>query len=248
MYKRQFQITYPYTFHAEPGDPFPNLVAHNRKQCGSALYAFHNIAGALGVEGPTTQLIAGWERARRRPFDLGTVHDGGGEARFVEGIGGGLIASGIAAMDADPAAADEALGAKLARAVRCYRETLARLEAVPWVLTLDGRRTEGDYLLVEVLNICSVGPNLVLADGADPSDGSFDVVTAREEDRAELDRFLRRRLEGGEGRLALPTRRARSIEIEGGWEHVHLDDQVRAGAGARTLSIRVEPATLELLV
>ena len=42
-----FQITYPYTFHAEEGDPFPNLMAKNRKQCGSALYAFHTIESYL---------------------------------------------------------------------------------------------------------------------------------------------------------------------------------------------------------
>jgi hypothetical protein len=38
-----FQVTYPYTFHAEPGDPFPNLRAHNREQCARALYVFHTI-------------------------------------------------------------------------------------------------------------------------------------------------------------------------------------------------------------
>jgi hypothetical protein len=47
-----FKIEYPYTFHAEPGDRFPNLVAHNRKQCGSALYAFHNIEAALPAPPP----------------------------------------------------------------------------------------------------------------------------------------------------------------------------------------------------
>lgn len=38
-----FQVTYPYTFHAEEGDPFPNLRAHNRTQCARALWTFHTI-------------------------------------------------------------------------------------------------------------------------------------------------------------------------------------------------------------
>jgi hypothetical protein len=42
-----FQITYPYVFHAEPGDPFPNLRANNREQCARALYAFHTIESYL---------------------------------------------------------------------------------------------------------------------------------------------------------------------------------------------------------
>ena len=42
-----FQITYPYTFHAEEGDPFPDLRANNREQCARALYAFHTIESYL---------------------------------------------------------------------------------------------------------------------------------------------------------------------------------------------------------
>jgi hypothetical protein len=43
----RLQITYPYTFHNEPDDPFPNLRANNREQCARALYAFHTIESYL---------------------------------------------------------------------------------------------------------------------------------------------------------------------------------------------------------
>lgn len=47
---QQFGVTYPYVFHA--GDSLedmvlPDLKANNRKECGSALYAFHSIFTAL---------------------------------------------------------------------------------------------------------------------------------------------------------------------------------------------------------
>lgn len=49
-----FGVTYPYTFHNDP-DPanfedavLPDLTAKNRKQCGSALYAFHSIFTYVG--------------------------------------------------------------------------------------------------------------------------------------------------------------------------------------------------------
>jgi hypothetical protein len=41
------QISYPYTFHAMPGDPFPNLRAHNREQCARALWTFHTLESYL---------------------------------------------------------------------------------------------------------------------------------------------------------------------------------------------------------
>ncbi len=47
-----FKVTYPYTFHAEPGDPFPDLTAHNRTQCARALYAFHTIEHYLMMAPP----------------------------------------------------------------------------------------------------------------------------------------------------------------------------------------------------
>lgn len=46
-----FQITYPYTFHAEPGDPFPDLTARSREQCARALWTFHTIGSLLPPEG-----------------------------------------------------------------------------------------------------------------------------------------------------------------------------------------------------
>lgn len=41
------KVTYPYTFHDAPNDPFPNLRVHNREQCARALYTFHTIEEAL---------------------------------------------------------------------------------------------------------------------------------------------------------------------------------------------------------
>lgn len=48
----RLQITYPYTFHDAPGDPFPDLTAHNRTQCARALYAFHTIESYLPMGPP----------------------------------------------------------------------------------------------------------------------------------------------------------------------------------------------------
>jgi hypothetical protein len=46
------KIDYPYTFHAEPDDPFPNLRAHNREQCARALFTFHTIESYLPAGPP----------------------------------------------------------------------------------------------------------------------------------------------------------------------------------------------------
>ena len=52
---QSFGITLPYTFHDTDSledQLLPDLVAKNRKECGSALYAFHTIFTALFPDGP----------------------------------------------------------------------------------------------------------------------------------------------------------------------------------------------------
>ena len=43
-----FQLTYPYAFYADEPDGFPGLIAHDRKQCARALWAFHTLVTLLG--------------------------------------------------------------------------------------------------------------------------------------------------------------------------------------------------------
>jgi diacylglycerol kinase family enzyme len=206
----------------------------------------NNIARSLGIGGSVPELIRGWSSATLRPLDMGMARGAWGESGFVEAVGGGLIPHGIAAMERQPEPEEEDAAARLARAVRTYRDVLRDLTARPWRLSIDGQRTDGEFLMVEVLNIRSVGPNLVLSPGADPSDSVFDVVTAGEEHRDEIEQYLRDRSTGGSGRLALPRRRARRVEVDG-WEEMHLDDQVCSGPAFSSVSVEIVPAALQLL-
>ena len=207
----------------------------------------NNIARSLGIEGSVPELISGWSRAALRPLDVGVARGAWGESGFVEAVGGGLIPHGIAAMERRPAPKEaEDAEARLARAVRTYREVLLDLTARPWRLRIDGQRVDGEFLMVEVLNISSVGPNLVLSPDAHASDGVFDVVTAGEEHRDQIAEYLRNRSKGWGGRLALPRRRARRVEVDG-WEEMHLDDQVCSGPAFSSVSIEIVPAALQFL-
>jgi diacylglycerol kinase family enzyme len=207
----------------------------------------NNIARSMGIHGSIPELIERWKGGRYVPFDVGTVRGGWGESRFVEAVGGGLISAGIAAMTgAPPRDKGQDIVDKLTRAVRKYRDVLSRLLPRRLTLTLDGERVQGEFIVVEVLNIRSVGPNIVLSPEADSSDGVFTVVTAEDKHRAAIDDYLRLRLEGQEPRLSLPTRRASQVEIEG-WDEIHVDDRVRSGASVGTVSMRIEAAAAHVL-
>lgn len=206
----------------------------------------NNIARSLGIVGSVSQLIDTWSGARRLSIDLGIARASWGDSCFLEAMGGGLIPEGILLLQATPHQRADS-DSRLAFAVRQFQEILSRLEPHRSRLTVDGVSMEGDFLLLEVLNIPSVGPNLVLSPDADPSDGFFSVVTAGETDREQLADYLRHRIEGRECRLALLTRRGRNIEIQG-CNQIHVDDEVHRCASIGTVSAHIGPAALEVLV
>ncbi len=113
-------------------------------------------------------------------------------------------------------------------------------------IVADGAETTGEFVLVEVLNIRSLGPNLVFSASATPSDGLFTVVTAGDRHRDEIARYLREVLEGRDASLSLPSTRARHVTLQSGTD-IHLDDEVLTASPSRKVSIHVDACALELL-
>jgi diacylglycerol kinase family enzyme len=202
----------------------------------------NNIAKSLCVDGPLDMLIESWTQAEPLMLDLGIARGEWGEQVFFESVGAGLIPSGIGAARAENGASTS----KPEDAVQMFRDALARLEPQPWTLVIDGQQQSGEFLLVEVLNMPSIGPNLVLSDEADPSDGLFSVVIATEAERRALDDYLLERLRGGDGSLSLPPRHASRVEIRGSTD-VHVDDQVLHTQSPQAVSLIIQPAALEFL-
>jgi diacylglycerol kinase (ATP) len=208
----------------------------------------NNIATSLGVRAPAPELVASWSTARRVPFDLGLARARSKEWLVVEGIGGGLVPAGITrAQRTQKARQEMAPAAEVAAAVRSFWEALVDLEPRPWTLTVDGKQLSNEFLLVEVLNIPSIGPNLVFGPDATPSDGYFDVVMAQECHREELVTYLERRSQGRESRLALPRYRAREVALDHCTE-LHIDDERVDACNWGAMSIRVKPAAITVLV
>lgn len=208
----------------------------------------NNIAFTLGIDGAIDELAAGWHHATARPFDVGVLDGARVEMkRFVEGAGGGLVEALMSSILQRPLPSGEPPEQELARALRRYTHTLTDLRPRPWSLRLDGSAHDGDFLLVEVMNTRTVGPNLEFAPGASPFDGAFTVVTARDSDRAALAAYLEDRLAGREGRPPLTAQTAHCVEIVGP-PTLHVDDElVDFPAGAR-LSLRLQAGAVPVLV
>jgi diacylglycerol kinase (ATP) len=202
----------------------------------------NNIARTLGVGVEPRFAIESLERAVPRDVDLGVVTQGEKrEERFIEGFGMGVFAYVMGER------ATKKKHKKLRRALALLAEELEFYEPHRAEIDVDGRDVSGDYVLVAVLNLLSLGPALRLAPQASFDDGELDVVLVRPEHRASFVAHLRRA--AVEGDIALPTfeiHRARKVRIGGYGKWAHIDDCSREIEGE--VEIRVEPGAVRFLV
>ena len=206
----------------------------------------NNIARCLGLAGTLDELVARWNSGERKRIDLGVVEGPWGSRRFVESAGAGLVVEGIRA--AERQTDDEAdAEARLATAIDAFFDASQRLDPQRSTLVLDGHPITEAFLMIEVMNIGTVGPQLDFAPAAHPGDGWLTVVTAEDEHRAELIAYLSARAAGRAAEPNLPVRRARRIDMSG-WNAVHLDDRILGEIHGRNISVSVSPSSLVVLL
>lgn len=223
----------------------------------------NNVAGHLGLVGDLEGLVRGWKDSRVVPFDVGRLTAPWGTHVFLEACGFGALARTMAVLSPveAPPAEDGTPDDELARDLEVTREMLADHPAHECRIDVDGDVVAGQFVVVEALNIRSLGARIRLAPDADTSDGLLDVVLVDDVGRRSLREYLTARLERGRApRLDLPVRRATSLRIRWSGSRVHVDDELypdeaEASAGVHwratgevEVAIDVMPGALTFLV
>ena len=217
----------------------------------------NNIAKTLNLmDLSLAHLINGWSAARRKKFDAGIATGPWGSAHFIEGLGIGLFTDMMTRLDArgnvDLAHLTEP-DEKITSVLEMLQARLLTCPEIELHVTVDGRDLSGEYILFEVMNIKSIGPNLFLAPDADPGDGLLDVVCLTRGAQDTLDRCLEECKEGNPSPNGLPVRRGKRIHIEWEGTPIHIDDRAWPESGANfppsltVIDIAVNPQSLEFL-
>lgn len=206
----------------------------------------NNIANSLGINADPQLAIEAWHTQRVVRIDVGAVEDARGRCLFLEGVGVGLLPAGIeAGRRAVPKTGGHDPITAVTKARQVFLETLLKLEPRAYRLSIEGESFDEESLLVEILNVPSVGPRIRLSDEANPADGLLSVVVAGVADRELIAEHLRGRFDDDRHHAQLKTWRATRVEV-GGWHDYHVDDEVRTTAG-ETVSIHIEPGALPVL-
>ncbi len=180
----------------------------------------NNIANALGIAGSPEAIVAALDRWQPVPFDIGIADGAWGCRCFVEATGFGLMTDTLRDIGGDPETPAEKCRIGRAAILQASREA----QAADYHLRLDGSELRLSALLLEVLNIPSIGPRLPLAPAAQIGDGMLEVVLLPADRRDAFAHWLRDP-EGGPPPLT--SYRARQVEIFEAPDHCRLDDPKR---------------------
>lgn len=212
----------------------------------------NNLAGALGISSDPEQIMSILRDGRQIDLDIGSVEGLASERFFIEGLGLGFLAETMQAVHRIKKESRHPVQEEMRAALEMLRLLAAESEMVELDLELDGRDHSGAYILVEVMNIRSVGSNIVLAPDADPSDGAFDVVLISERDRSRAVDFVQRVIDGEAVRPEFAINRARDISMAWEGSMLHVDDRIWPPVGTcpsgSRLHIKLDSARASFLV
>lgn len=208
----------------------------------------NNIARTLGLCTDISQLLDSWHKPEIRNFDVGTLAGLKEQSFFLESFGYGVFPKLMRGMKKNKRTSFDDPAEKLRASLEMLVGLVAKIPAKPCHLEIDGRDYSGEFILVEVMNIRSIGPNLNLAPEADPSDGEFDVVLITEAQRNLLGEYVQRKIAGREVQFDFPVLKARQLKVRWEGKHLHVDDEYRKVDKPVTVEVDLREGLLEFML
>lgn len=182
-------------------------------------------------------------------FDCGQI-EGLDENYFIESIGMGIFPELIAKMDKKEYE-NENTSEKLKRTLKVFLETVKNFKAQKAKIKADGLKIQGSFLMVELMNIKSVGPNFLIAPNADPGDGFFDLALIPEENRSALEDYIELMIKGQEDHIDLKKFvkiiRVQNVKMKWKGTQVHVDDKLIKDYSQKSFTISIKPAAMGFL-
>lgn len=208
----------------------------------------NNIAKSLGIFEKCHSLVRKWPTMRVQPFDLGRVQCATETVFFLEAFGYGLFPRLMKEMKKVPKALTNTPEKKLEKALEVLHTIADSYKAVHAIVTIDGKSFPGNYLLIEVMNIRSLGPNLVLAPEADSGDRKFEVALIYENQRSKLSSYVSDRIRQLDHELGITVLSGKDIQISWDGEDVHVDDEILSDKAFRQINLGLYEKTVNFLV
>jgi diacylglycerol kinase family enzyme len=186
----------------------------------------NNIARTLELEGKHEELIKSWHDENYKNFDVGKISNIKEASFFLESMGFGIFPYLMKQMDKNGKEEIEDPKQRMKAALKLLHQSIFSYEEKYCNLKVDGHDYSGNYLLVEIMNTKSIGPNLLLAPGADPGDGLFNVIAIPKTDKEKFTAYVMSKINDREETYEFADIKGKEITVSWHGTHVHVDDEV----------------------
>lgn len=183
----------------------------------------NNIARTLGISGSMESIINDWHHPLFKKYDVGFIKGLKNNQYFMESLGCGIFARLMREMQKKKNKGHFEMNTAhglLLKIIQSYKTKVCEI-------ILDGKDYSGNYILVEIMNTRSIGPNLFLSPYSDPGDGKLDVVLMNEKDRIKFLSYISDKIEKTVSkRFHFKTISAKKIIIRTKNMLSHVDDEI----------------------
>lgn len=208
----------------------------------------NNIAKSLGIQGHIDEIVRNLDKRKLKKFDVGKISGRKKDMIFVESFGFGVFPELMKTMRAIPENEDATPEENLKTALEQLHRIIMSYPAKPFTITIDGTPNTDHYLLIEIMNTPSIGPNLNISPESDPGDGEFELVLIPEKDREAFANYVSYKLSGIEKEFVPLVIKGKKISITTPAGDLHIDDELKTLKKEKNLTITPIPGMLEFFV
>lgn len=208
----------------------------------------NNIATSLNIHENSKKNIDSWSDYNLKKFDVGQVIGLPTTSYFIESFGFGLFPKLMNVLKDTDTSHVEKPEDEFKLALEKLLKITKYYKAFSYHILIDGKKLEGDCILIEVMNISSLGPHLKLSKKADPGDGFFDVVIVTEKDRHLMEQYVEGKADQEKPTFKVNAIRAKKLEIMVDSTDMHIDDEVVKVSAKARLKISLLDSLLEMVV
>ena len=208
----------------------------------------NNIAKTLGISGEPKEIIEAWNSKNIKKYDVGRIYGLKKAHFFLEGLGYGVFPRLMKEMKKQSENLTDSPEKNLKIALEKLHDIILNCKARFCKIEIDGADYSGKFLLAEVMNTQSIGPNLNLAPFADPGDGALEVILISERQREEFADYVLNKINGIEQQPIFNILKARNLDIYWEGKLLHIDDQILELKEPKDIRIKLQEGVLEFLV
>jgi diacylglycerol kinase (ATP) len=207
----------------------------------------NNIGKSLNLPDNEEALINSWQYEHLRKFDVGVIYNLDKPHFFLESFGFGVFPNLMNEMKLRKKNDIEDPEEKLKAALKLLKKIILLYNARRCDIVMDGVKHNGRYLMVEVMNTPSIGPNLHINPISDTADEEFEVILIPEEDKERLAQYVQDKIDGKDTPFFAKAIRGKNLTISWDGVHAHIDDELLKLERSFPIEIRLHENLLKFI-